>query len=203
MLRELTRVSRKDKKELTRGRILEAAFRIMGRDGLFSATTLDIARAAGVAHGTVFAHFQSRDDLLCAVVEELGRRVAYRLHLLAEAGRSVKDILSAHLTGLAEHEQIYMRLITEGRLLPRTPRMSFVVIQSAISLHLGAALEAETRAGLLKPMALSLLFNTWIGLVHHYLVNGDLFTDGGPSVLAQHGPALVDHFYSLISVQSP
>jgi AcrR family transcriptional regulator len=195
-------VNRKERKERTRGRIVEAAFQIMGRDGLFSATTLDIAQAAGVAHGTVFAHFHNRDDLLCAVIEELGLRVAYRLHLLAEAGRSVRDILSAHLAGLAEHEQLYMRLITEGRLLPRAPRMSFVMIQSAISLHLGAAVEAETRAGLVRPMALSLLFNTWVGLVHHYLVNGDLFTDGSPSVLKQHGPALIDQFYFLISVQS-
>lgn len=195
-------MNRKERKERTRGRIVEAAFQIMGRDGLFSATTLDIAQAAGVAHGTVFAHFHNRDDLLCAVIEELGLRVAYRLHLLAEAGRSVRDILSAHLAGLAEHEQLYMRLITEGRLLPRAPRMSFVMIQSAISLHLGAAVEAETRAGLVRPMALSLLFNTWVGLVHHYLVNGDLFTDGSPSVLKQHGPALIDQFYFLISVQS-
>ena len=192
-------MDRKQKKEHTRGRIIEAAFQIMGRDGLFSARTLDIAEAAGVAHGTVFAHFQRRDDLLCAVIDELGQRVAYRLHLLAEAGHGVREILQAHLKGLAEHEQLYVRLITEGRLLPRAPRMSLVMIQSAISLHLGAAVETETRAGLLRPMPLHLLFNTWIGLVHHYLVNGDLFSPDGSPVLTQHGSTLVDHFYSLIA----
>jgi len=136
------------------------------------------------------------------VIDELGRRVAYRLHLLAEAGHGVRDILWAHLKGLAEHEQLYVRLITEGRLLPRTPRMSFVMIQSAISLHLGAAVETETSAGLLRPMPLHLLFNTWIGLVHHYLANGDLFSAEGSLVLKQHGATLVDHFYSLIAAQS-
>jgi hypothetical protein len=42
-----------------------------------------------------------------------------------------------------------------------------------------------------------LLFNTWIGLVHHYLVNRDLFATGD-SVIAEKGDLLVNHFMSLV-----
>jgi len=191
-------MTRSEQKGRTRSRILEAAIRVLARDGLFAATTLDIAKEAQVAHGTVFAHFPGREDLLCAVIDEFGRRAAYRLHLLAQARRGVKEVLAAHLRGLTDNEKLYVRLITEGRLLPQAARMSLVMIQSAVSLHLGVAVEAETRKGLLRPMPLHLLFNTWIGLVHHYLVNADLFAPDGHSVLKRFGTALIDHFYSLV-----
>src|SRR5207245_2072639 len=42
-----------------------------------------------------------------------------------------------------------------------------------------------------------LLFNTWIGLVHHYLVNRDLFATGD-SVISEHGDALVQHLITLV-----
>jgi len=49
-----------------------------------------------------------------------------------------------------------------------------------------------------RPMPRHLLFNTWIGLVHHYLANRDLFTDG-PSVIAAKKEELVNHFLALVS----
>ena len=45
---------------------------------------------------------------------------------------------------------------------------------------------------------MSLLFNTWLGLVNHYLVNRDLFADPGESVIARRGESLLDHFMALI-----
>ena len=178
---------------------MEAAFRVMAEQGLLAARTADIAAAAGTAHGTVFAHFATREELLCAVVEELGRRVAERLHLLAESSRGLEEVLAAHLRGLAEFEPLYLRLVSEGRQLPQRVRSSFLMIQSAISFHLGQAAEREMEEGRVRSMPLALLFNTWIGLVHHYLINGDLFAPGRPSVLERQGAVLIAHFYGLVS----
>lgn len=52
----------------TRDRILAAAARIYGRDGLEGATTREIAREAGVNEVTLFRHFKSKARLLTAVV---------------------------------------------------------------------------------------------------------------------------------------
>jgi hypothetical protein len=41
------------------------------------------------------------------------------------------------------------------------------------------------------------LFNTWIALIHHYLVNRDLFAPRR-SVVRAKGRELVDHFLSLV-----
>jgi AcrR family transcriptional regulator len=52
----------------TRQRLLAAAARVYGRDGLNGATTRAIASEAGVNEVTLFRHFQSKDRLLAAVV---------------------------------------------------------------------------------------------------------------------------------------
>jgi AcrR family transcriptional regulator len=52
----------------TRQRLLAAAARVYGRDGLNGATTRAIADEAGVNEVTLFRHFQTKDRLLAAVV---------------------------------------------------------------------------------------------------------------------------------------
>lgn len=58
------------RKELRRGELVEAAFRLFAVRG-FAATRLeDVAAAAGVAKGTVVIYFPSKDTLFTAVVRE-------------------------------------------------------------------------------------------------------------------------------------
>jgi TetR/AcrR family transcriptional regulator, fatty acid metabolism regulator protein len=52
-----------------RDRILTAATRIFARDGFFNAQVADVAHEAGVAAGTVYLYFSSKDDLLISLFE--------------------------------------------------------------------------------------------------------------------------------------
>ena len=194
----MAKLRRKDQKERTRAKIVKAAMGTLAEAGLTKASTADIAKSAQVSHGTIFAHFPTREALLTAVIEEFGTRVAGRLHELAYSGSGVREILIAHLQGLIEFEPFYTRLVIEGRLLPDKARQMLVVIQSAISFHISQAAESEMEEGIIKRTPVHLLFNTWMGLVHYYLANGDLFSPRG-SVLLQHGPALIEHYMNLIS----
>lgn len=53
---------------LTRERILEAAEDVLRRFGPQKANVVDVARALGVSHGSVYRHFASKADLRDAVV---------------------------------------------------------------------------------------------------------------------------------------
>jgi TetR/AcrR family transcriptional regulator, fatty acid metabolism regulator protein len=50
-----------------RDAILAAAVEVFARRGYFGAQVADIARAAGVAAGTVYLYFRSKDDLLVSI----------------------------------------------------------------------------------------------------------------------------------------
>jgi TetR/AcrR family fatty acid metabolism transcriptional regulator len=53
--------------------ILRAATRVFARHGFFNAQVADVAREAGVAAGTVYLYFRSKDDLLASIFERTMR----------------------------------------------------------------------------------------------------------------------------------
>jgi AcrR family transcriptional regulator len=157
----------------------------------------DVARAARVAHGTAFVHFKTRDQFLAAVIKEYADRTALRIKALADEDASVREVLQAHLRGLSEMEAFYARLATEGASLSPPARSALLGIQSAVSTHLAEAMQREMHAGLVRPLPADLVFNTWIGLVNHYVVNRDLFAPGA-SVLERRGGMLIEYFLALL-----
>ena len=61
--------------QATRERLLQAAARIVARDGMEAATTAAIAAEASVAEGTLYRHFDSKDDLLIASYRQMKQEV--------------------------------------------------------------------------------------------------------------------------------
>src|SRR5438105_8505067 len=53
-----------------RERILDAAVRVFAEKGFYGAKVSEIAREAGVADGTIYLYFKSKDDLLISLFED-------------------------------------------------------------------------------------------------------------------------------------
>src|SRR5437870_12483372 len=71
----LTAVSRRDASPgPKRDAILRAAIDVFAERGYFNAQVADVARAAGVAAGTVYLYFRSKDDLLISIFERSMRQ---------------------------------------------------------------------------------------------------------------------------------
>jgi len=68
-----------------RARILDAAGEVFAERGYFSSTVAEIARAAGVADGTIYLYFKSKDDLLLRLFDEK------MTQLLAEAKAALAE----------------------------------------------------------------------------------------------------------------
>ena len=82
-----------------RAALLAAALRLIARTGLHATPTSAIAREAGVAHGTLFLYFPSKDELLNALyLELLGER-----HRAAEMGSAASADSWASLRELLWH----------------------------------------------------------------------------------------------------
>lgn len=148
----------------------------------------------------MFAHFPTREILLNEVIKEFGIRITNRLHELVNRNSGMKEVLEAHLKGISEYEVFYTRLVSEGHLLNESAQNSFVMIQSAISFHIIQVAENEMKANEIRKMPMDMLFNTWVGLIHYYLVNGDLFAPD-ESILKRYSKQLIEHYMSLIMIR--
>jgi TetR/AcrR family transcriptional regulator, fatty acid metabolism regulator protein len=78
-----------------RERILSAAERIFARHGFFAAKVSDVAREAGVADGTIYLYFKSKDDLLISLFERRMQQVNATLRAATAGVRAPKDQLRA------------------------------------------------------------------------------------------------------------
>jgi TetR/AcrR family fatty acid metabolism transcriptional regulator len=87
------RAERSDKRDL----LLRAAIDTFAARGFFNAQVADVARAAGVAAGTVYLYFRSKDDLLISIFERT------MTDAIAEGRRSIENLsdASARLRAIA------------------------------------------------------------------------------------------------------
>ena len=102
-----------------RVRILDAAIKVFAERGFHSATVAEIAKAAGVADGTIYLYFKGKDDLLLRLFDEK------MTELLAEARSALADEADApsrlrrfillHLSVVERHPELASVLIVELR----------------------------------------------------------------------------------------
>ena len=67
------------KKQITHERIVDTAARAIRRGGFNGVGVADIMKEAGLTHGGFYAHFESRDALVCEALDRAGRDSAQRL----------------------------------------------------------------------------------------------------------------------------
>jgi len=70
--------------------IIEEATRLFAENGFHQTSTLDIAESAGVAHGTIFYHFKSKEGIIYEIFRRSGQ--TYITDLKSEVGRHPKGI---------------------------------------------------------------------------------------------------------------
>ena len=188
--------NRKQQKAKTRKKIIAAALKIYSEQG-FSTPTTVIAEEAQVSHGTIFVHFPTVESLLICLLDDFSQDINNELHALSEYGNDIAKLLAKHIDILIKHESFYIRLIKEAVFLPEEAKNTFICIQSTVSIHFLQAMEQEINTGRLKPIPFHMLFNTWLGLIHYYLLNGELFAPQD-SVLARYKDTLIVCFMALI-----
>src|SRR3712207_1331909 len=81
-LKEQARPAVADKREA----ILRAAIHVFARNGYFNSKVADVARVAGVADGTVYLYFKSKEEILHSIFDQSAGAA------LAEARRLTADI---------------------------------------------------------------------------------------------------------------
>jgi TetR/AcrR family fatty acid metabolism transcriptional regulator len=94
--------------EQKRERILDAAVRVFAQEGFYNAKVSQIAHAAGVADGTIYLYFKSKDDLLISLFEDRMEQVNTNLQKALTGATSAVDRLKSVV-------RLHLKLIEENR----------------------------------------------------------------------------------------
>src|SRR5580658_848406 len=88
-------------KAQTRERIVGAAVKLFARQGWDGTTTRDLAMAAGIATGTLFNYFQSKEAVAATLVAEALAKAQHEFETTHEDSQSLEeDLFSLIWTGL-------------------------------------------------------------------------------------------------------
>ena len=94
---------------------MDAAIKVFAERGFHSATVAEIARAAGVADGTIYLYFKSKDDLLLRLFDE-------KMTSLLEEARADLERESGAAGKLRRFIQLHLALVE------RNPELASVLI---------------------------------------------------------------------------
>ncbi|MEP3048052.1 MAG: TetR/AcrR family transcriptional regulator [Roseibium sp.] len=154
--------------EATRKAILAAAKRVIGADGYNDASISQITSKAGVAQGTFYIYFNSKEEVFSELVLDLGREIR---HITSEAIENVHDRLEAEKAGLtaflrfARSQPEFYRIVQEAQFVdPAAYREYHLRFEEGYRNRLNAAVQAgqisegdaKNRAWLLIGIARSL-----------------------------------------------
>lgn len=98
-----------------RERILKAAVKVFAKNGFYATRVSEIAKAAGVADGTIYLYFKNKDDVLVTIFEEGIQELLAILREVAGSDepfeRRVSRIIELQL-GLLEEQRDLAEVIT-------------------------------------------------------------------------------------------
>lgn len=88
----------KEHKEATRTRIIETAGRRFKQDGFDGSGVATLMSDAGLTNGAFYAHFDSKDDLVAAVIDEQLTRQAESFHTLKPGREGLAQFVREYLS---------------------------------------------------------------------------------------------------------
>src|SRR5712692_880917 len=162
--------------------ILRAATDVFASRGFFNAQVADVARAAGVAAGTVYLYFRSKDDLLVSIFEKTmrealdeGRAAVADLH---DPRERLRRLARAHLARLGGDRNLAVVFQVELRQSTKfMERFSSTLLRDYLGLIREAIADGQ-RAGLfradIKPTAAAkMLFGALDEMATNWILSRD------------------------------
>jgi AcrR family transcriptional regulator len=171
--------SSREKSAETRIHIVEAAYRLFVANGYNATAMREISQQAGVTVGAVYNHFETKEDIWVAVIQE--KHPYHEILPLMDTvgGESVADVVRS-AARLLVHELLNR---------PDLFHLMFIEIVEFKSVHVPALYEAivphltrlqsvfDGKKGRLRDIPAPILLRSFVGLFFSYYITGILLKD--------------------------
>lgn len=170
-----------------RDRILKAAIEVFAKNGFYATRVSEIAKAAGVADGTIYLYFKNKDDVLITIFENGLHQLLSILREVAESDETfekrIRRIIELQL-GLLEEQRDLAEVITvnlrqSSRLLKQYAAPLFMQYIEVIA---GVIREGQEQGAFRKDLNARVVARSLFGALDAILLTWAL-GDGDPAAL--------------------
>lgn len=180
-----------------RAAILRAATDVFAARGFFNAQVADVARAAGVAAGTVYLYFRNKDDLLVSIFERTMREAIANgracISTLTDPVEQLRAIARVHLDRLGRDRNLAVVFQVELRQSTKfMERFSATLLREYLGIIRGIIASGQQsgafRAAINPTLAAKLLFGGLDEMATNWILSRRRYS------LAAESDAIVDVF---------
>lgn len=172
--------------------LLEVAREVFLERGI-RATTLEVARRAGVSEGTVFHRFKSKEALFRAAMrfdpEDVPRMLRETLALASVEGRDIREVLTHVATRMLEQGRVVLPLLmmawSNPDFMSHAECAKNNSIYRRIMTVLASYFEAQMEAGRLRRVDAEVLTRVFLGTLHHYGMTRIFASDIGEPIFPE------------------
>ncbi len=169
-----------------RGRVLRAAAYLFNEQGYARTTVRELAQVIGIQSGSLFHHFKTKDDILCAVMEEAIVYNLQQMRIAVETGKNpaerLKNLIRSELNSLNGNTSKAMAvLIYEWNAITTEQQKPLLAIRNEYEALWLEVLEDLRKEGKLKHDAFiwrRLISGSTFGTALWYKPDGPLSLDG-------------------------
>src|SRR5215213_2539489 len=180
-----------------RDAILRAAIDVFAGRGFFNAQVADVARAAGVAAGTVYLYFEGKDDLLVSIFEKTMREAIAEgracIAPVRDAIEQLRTVARVHLDRLGRDRNLAVVFQVELRQSTKfMERLSSTLLREYLGIIRGIIVDGQKSGAFRKDVNATLAAKLFFGGLDEMATNWIL--SRRKYALASESDAIVDLF---------
>lgn len=185
-------------KKKTRQHLLETARDAFISKGFLQTSTAEISRKAGVAHGTLFVHFKSKDILIVEIIDDVMDSVSEEMQKLGSKTDNPLEMLELYLDFLIEQEDLFSVLARELPFYQEELRRKIIFREAIIRENFHTELAEGIERGEFRNIDVSSALNFLFGVINLYLSRKTSYISEG-SVIAKFKPSILRTFQQMIN----
>jgi AcrR family transcriptional regulator len=163
-------------KEETRNNILQQTKKLVETKGIYQLTTKEIADKCQIAHGTLFAHFPDKENLMITVLKTELMSIAKAINELNKGQVNFEGLLDGYLLLVSKHEDLLVVIAKEFPFLSNNLKREIITTESIVRKIFYEQLEQDIQKKILPPVPITKALVFLTGTINYYLSRRELFT---------------------------
>lgn len=185
-------------KQKTREKLFQTAKEVFLEKGFLDASTAEIAQRANVAHGTLFLHFESKENLIMSIFDDLLIQLTDDLYQVLNDLSDMREMLEIYLDWLEQNEDFYVIIARELPYYTDSLRRIILGREGAARHYFIKAIQSGIQSGIYKEVDETSAVNFLFAAIHFYLRLKPAYVEG-ESVVKTKRDEIIQTFLTFIT----
>jgi AcrR family transcriptional regulator len=190
---------RQQAKQTTFEKIIKSAKKLIEENGILKLKTIDITKDANIAHGTLFAHFETKEILVAKVCQMELIRIAKKLKKIAERRTKIDVLIDNYLGLVAENEEFYIVIAKEFPFLDEKVQQSVLATETIIKNILYKKIEEGNKTRQYNVTDITMTIAFFFASINYYLSRKEYYTSGRGTLMSQKKDQISNTFIKLLN----